>query len=113
MTQHVTHRGRRTYNNASNQKKIRRTPGNKLVYIPKKKFGIMPKCNACKARLHGIDMCNTSKFSRLRKSQRTVTRAYAGNLCGTCLETRILGAFLGLEENILSKKQETVGDDTN
>ena len=111
MSERLTHRGRRTYNNASNQKKIRRTPGNKLVYIPKKKAGIVPKCMVCTARLNGIDTCRQAKLARMRKSQRTVKRTYGGNLCGECLESRILNAFLASEEKIISQKQSAIADD--
>ena len=110
MSERLTHRGRRTYNNASNQKKIRRTPGNKLVYIPRKKSGIVPKCMKCTTRLHGIDICRPAKLARMRKSQRTVARTYGGNLCGRCLEDRILDAFLTSEEKVISKKQSEMAE---
>lgn len=104
MSQRLTHRGRRTYNNANNQKKIRRTPGNKLVYIPKKKSGVAPKCVNCHIKLGGISTCRPAKLARMRKSQRTVTRAYGGNLCGGCLKTRIVDSFLLSEEKLLEQK---------
>ena len=105
MAEQLTHRGRRTYNNASNRKKIRRTPGNRRVYLPYKKGGVIPKCITCKGRLNGIDVCRQAKISRIRKSQRTVTRTYGGNLCGSCLSERIIGAFLDSEERTLAEKR--------
>lgn len=113
MVQHLTHRGRRTYNNASNQKKIRRTPGNRRVYIPKKKPGKVPKCVKCRSKLRGIDICRPAAFARLRKSQRTVARTYGGNLCGSCLENRILDAFLTAEEQLLLGQKQTGAADNN
>lgn len=107
MANRLTHRGRRTYNNASNQKKIVRTPGNKLVYIPKKKRGPVPKCISCASRLNGIEACRPSKLARIKKMRRTVKRTYGGNLCGSCLENRILDTFLASEEKAISQNPAT------
>ena len=108
MSQRLTHRSRRTYNTASNQKEIRRTPGNKLVYIPKKKRGVVPHCIKCDKKLNGIAIARPSELGRMKKSQRTVNRTFGGNLCGRCLSDRILGVFLGGEEKVL--KSATVAE---
>lgn len=101
MSERLTHRGRRTYNTRSNQKIIKRTPGNKLVYVRKPKPGCVAKCVECKIQLHGIAVGRPTALRRLPKSRRTVARAYGGNMCSKCLNLRIIDTFLSEEENIL------------
>ncbi|KCZ78681.1 hypothetical protein H311_00284 [Anncaliia algerae PRA109] len=104
MAERLTHRGRRTYNNRSNQKMIKRTPGNKLVYVRRKKSPIVAKCAECKMKLHGIVAKRGRELQSLPKCQRTVARMYGGYLCSKCLSLRIIDSFLTEEEKVLESK---------
>lgn len=94
----LTHRGRRTYNNASNKKKIRITPGGRRVYLPEKKKGIVAKCSKCKVKLNGISCLRPSERSKVKKSFYSVSRLYGGKFCSECLKSRIIEKFLLSEE---------------
>ena len=74
-----------------------KTPGGKLVskVIKKKTKGV--KCSDCKALLPGIKTMTLSAFKNSKKRQRTVSRAYGGAVCASCVKMRIMRAFL-LEE---------------
>ena len=80
-----------------------KTPGGKLVSktITKKTKG--PKCAICKKPLPGIKKMKTSAIWGSKKRERTVSRAYGGAICGACVKTKIMRAFL-LEEQKAVKK---------
>lgn len=80
-----------------------KTPGGKLVskLISKKVKGV--KCGDCKCSLIGIKHMKTSVKKNSKQRERTVSRAYGGALCGGCVKTRIMRAFL-LEEHKAVKK---------
>eukprot|EP01057_Protomagalhaensia_wolfi_P001319 Protomagalhaensia_wolfi_Nauph_80__1318@NODE_178_length_3281_cov_479_197717_g134_i0_p4_GENE_NODE_178_length_3281_cov_479_197717_g134_i0NODE_178_length_3281_cov_479_197717_g134_i0_p4_ORF_typecomplete_len136_score22_12Ribosomal_L34e/PF01199_18/7_3e34Ribosomal_L34e/PF01199_18/1_5e03Neur_chan_memb/PF02932_16/0_094_NODE_178_length_3281_cov_479_197717_g134_i0491898 len=88
------YRGRNTHNSPSNQVRIVRTPGNKLVYLKRKKNGNAPSCADCRHTLHGVTAVHPAKLHRVTKSRKTVSRSYGGNRCGSCVKKRILRAFL-------------------
>merc|ERR1712183_1028043 len=54
MVQRLTYRRRLSYNTSSNLRKISKTPGGRLVYLHKKKFGAIPTCPDTKKKLFGI-----------------------------------------------------------
>ena len=95
--------GRKPYNTRSNKVKPIRTPGGRLVAqkIVKKAKG--PKCSDCGTRLPGIKSYKSSAYKNLKKRQKTVSRAYGGTTCGSCVRMKITRAFL-LEEQKAVKK---------
>mmetsp|Transcript_6226 Transcript_6226/g.7178 ORF Transcript_6226/g.7178 Transcript_6226/m.7178 type:complete len:110 (-) Transcript_6226:47-376(-) len=80
-----------------------KTPGGRLVaqVLTKKTKG--PRCSDCKTPLKGIKHLKTSAYRNLKKRDRTVSRAYGGKTCGSCIRSRIMRAFL-LEEHKAVKK---------
>mmetsp|Transcript_2375 Transcript_2375/g.3164 ORF Transcript_2375/g.3164 Transcript_2375/m.3164 type:complete len:110 (-) Transcript_2375:60-389(-) len=80
-----------------------RTPGGKLVAktLAKKTKG--PRCSSCKCSLIGIKHMKSVDIKNSKKRERTVSRAYGGSMCGGCVKTRIMRAFL-LEEHKAVKK---------
>ncbi|KAJ2110879.1 60S ribosomal protein L34B, partial [Coemansia sp. RSA 921] len=48
-------------------------------------------------------------YTRLNKSQKSVSRAYGGSRCSTCVRTRIVRAFLIEEQKIVKKVLKAQG----
>ncbi|KAK8832764.1 hypothetical protein WA577_004158 [Blastocystis sp. JDR] len=100
----VTYRRRHSYNTASNSVSVVKTPGARLTVHYNKKSVSAAKCGCCKKPLAGVIpracVCDLRKMTHC---QRTVTRAYGGNLCHKCLQDRILRAFLIEEQKIVKK----------
>jgi large subunit ribosomal protein L34e len=92
--------GRHPYNTKSHKARPIRTPGGKLVGQTLKKKVKGPRCSDCKMALQGIKQM---KLQDTKKRERTVSRAYGGSCCASCLRQRILRAFL-LEEQKAVKK---------
>lgn len=103
MVQRLTYRRRLSYNTRSNKVKVVRTPGGKLVYHYLKKKASGPKCGDCGYKLTGIPALRPREYSRIRKSQRTVARAYGGSRCGGCTKKKILRAFFDEEQRAVEK----------
>ncbi|XP_067930700.1 large ribosomal subunit protein eL34-like [Watersipora subatra] len=101
MAQRLRYRRRLSYNTKSNQVKISKTPGGKLVYLYRKKRGSISKCGDCKEKLHGITPARPKELSRMTRRLKTVTRAYGGSRCHKCVRTRIVRAFLIEEQKIV------------
>lgn len=92
--------GRHSYNTTSHKARPVRTPGGQLKgqFLKKKCKG--PRCSDCKLALAGIKQMS---LKNTKKRERTVSRAYGGSMCATCLRQRIIRAFL-LEEQKAVKK---------
>ncbi|CAJ1951464.1 unnamed protein product [Cylindrotheca closterium] len=60
-------------------------------------------CSDCKVSLPGIKHIRSSKYHATKKRERTVSRAYGGSCCASCVKGRIMRAFL-LEEQKAVKK---------
>ena len=99
----ITRKGRHSYATKSNRAVPIRTPGGRLVskILVKKTKG--PKCGDCKISLPGIAHMKGSAYKNSKKRERTVSRAYGGTVCGSCVRMRITRAFL-LEEQKAVKK---------
>lgn len=95
--------GRKPYNTRSNKAKPIRTPGGKLVAqtIVKKSKG--PRCADCGVALPGIKHLKATAYKNIKRRERTVSRAYGGAVCGSCVRQKIVRAFL-LEEQKAVKK---------
>ena len=101
MAPRITYRRRLSYNTKSNKIRKVKTPGSKVVVQYTGKRGVGPKaphdsCD-CGKRINGIAQLRPYHYKRLSKRQKTVARPYGGVLCGGCVKSRIIRAFL-LEE---------------
>ncbi len=75
-----------------------KTPGSRLVihYLKRKPSAV--KCGKCKTALKGIPRERPSGFRNLTLSQKTVSRAYGGNLCSKCSRETIINKFKEMKE---------------
>eukprot|EP00700_Malawimonas_jakobiformis_P001405 EC721328.1.p2 GENE.EC721328.1~~EC721328.1.p2 ORF type:complete len:137 (+),score=40.75 EC721328.1:46-456(+) len=100
----VVYRRRHSYRTASNKIKAVRTPGGRLVaqYLSKRAKGPQnPKACECGGALQGIPHLRSVEYSRLSKRQKSVNRAYGGNMCASCVRDRIVRAFLIEEQTVV------------
>ncbi|KAH7536855.1 hypothetical protein FEM48_Zijuj03G0030500 [Ziziphus jujuba var. spinosa] len=129
MVQRLTYRKRHSYATKSNQHRVVKTPGGKLVYQTTKKRASGPKCPVTGKKSKGTtpaipyvlpksSLCQhfwinsvviphlrpaEYKRSRLSRNRRTVNRAYGGVLSGGAVRERIIRAFLVEEQKIVKK----------
>nr|AAT38711.2 60S ribosomal protein L34, putative [Solanum demissum] len=111
MVQRLTYRKRHSYATKSNQHRVVKTPGGKLIYQTTKKRANGPKCPVTGKRIQGILIGfyiphlrpAEYKRSRLPRNRRTVNRAYGGVLSGSAVRERIIRAFLVEEQKIVKK----------
>ncbi|VAI18151.1 unnamed protein product [Triticum turgidum subsp. durum] len=128
MVQRLTYRKRHSYATKSNQTRVVKTPGGKLVYQYTKKRASGPKCPVTGKKIQGgysislfvwwmnwilvlgYYLCviphlrpTEYKRSRLSRNRRTVNRPYGGVLSGTAVRERIIRAFLVEEQKIVKK----------
>ncbi|KAK8942248.1 60S ribosomal protein L34 [Platanthera guangdongensis] len=127
MVQRLTYRKRHSYATKSNQTRVVKTPGGRLVYQYTKKRASGPKCPVTGKRIIGLLIlflfCQAAvefkhvtlnfqiprlrpaeyKRSRLPRNRRTVHRAYGGVLSGGAVRERIIRAFLVEEQKIVKK----------
>ncbi|CEO96017.1 Large ribosomal subunit protein eL34 [Plasmodiophora brassicae] len=99
--QRLTYRRRHSYNTKSNKVKVVKTPGGKNVLQYRKKRANGPKCGDCGLKINGIPALRPIEMKSVSKRQRTVSRAYGGSRCGTCVRQRIIRAFLIEEQKIV------------
>ncbi|KAI9152860.1 hypothetical protein LWI28_002243 [Acer negundo] len=105
MVQRLTYRKRHSYATKSNQHRVVKTPGGKLVYQTTKKRASGPKCPVTGKRIQGIPHLRPTEYkrSRLPRNRRTVNRPYGGVLSGGAVRERIIRAFLVEEQKIVKK----------
>ncbi|KAL6551557.1 60S ribosomal protein L34 [Orobanche gracilis] len=102
MVQRLTYRGRHSYATKSNQHRVVKTPGGKLVYQSTKKRASGPKCPVTGKRIQGIPHLRPAEYkrSRLPRNRRTVSRPYGGVLSGSAVrESDYSGFFSGRAKN--------------
>ncbi|EON67261.1 60S ribosomal protein L34-B [Coniosporium apollinis CBS 100218] len=99
----LTYRRRQPYNTKSNLTRIIRTPGGEHRYLHIAKKGTSPKCGDCHAKLPGIPARRPREYATLSKTKKSVSRAYGGSRCATCVRDRIVRAFLIEEQKIVKK----------
>lgn len=101
MVQRVTYRRRLSYNTKSNKVRKVRTPGSRVVvqYVQKRGHGPRAPHDSCDCgkRINGIAQLRPYHYKSLAKKDKTISRPYGGVLCGGCVKSRIIRAFL-LEE---------------
>ncbi|BBN09088.1 large subunit ribosomal protein L34e [Marchantia polymorpha subsp. ruderalis] len=105
MVQRLTYRRRHCYATKSNQTRVVKTPGGKLVLQTAAKRANGPKCSVTGKRIPGIPHLRPTEYrtSRLHRHQKTIKRAYGGNICGAAVRERIIRAFLVEEQTIVKK----------
>merc|ERR1712198_689332 len=94
----VHYRRRCQYNTASNQVRVVRTPGGKLVTHHKKKLGNYATCKDTGKRLQGIKRSRKCDRNKIKSHAKTVSRVYGGALCANAVRERILRSFLVEEQ---------------
>ncbi|EIM87086.1 ribosomal protein L34e [Stereum hirsutum FP-91666 SS1] len=103
MAQRVTLRKRQPYNTTSNRRRIVKTPGGVLVYHHIKKLATAPKCGDCGSKLAGVPALRPRQYATISKTQKSVSRAYGGSRCSTCVRSRVVRAFLIEEAKVVKK----------
>jgi len=74
----------------SGKRKYRKTVSGKItIYRPTKVAG-HPKCAECKAVLHGTAKGVRNQVKKMKRSERTPSRVFGGNLCSSCTRRRII-----------------------
>ncbi|KAI8805427.1 ribosomal protein L34Ae [Cladochytrium replicatum] len=103
MSNRVTYRRKLSYNTKSNKIRLVKTPGGKLVALHTKKNASKVKCGDCGNALAGIPSLRPREFAQISKPQKSISRAYGGSRCATCVRSRIIRAFLIEEQKIVKK----------
>ena len=103
MVQRLTYRKKVGYNTKSNKIKKVKTPGGKLVAQYVTKRARSPQCGDCHLPLNGIKALRPKEYKNISKRDRTVSRAYGGSRCASCVRARIVRAFLIEEQKIVKK----------
>uniref|UniRef100_C9W1I7 Large ribosomal subunit protein eL34 n=1 Tax=Rhipicephalus sanguineus TaxID=34632 RepID=C9W1I7_RHISA len=106
MVQRVVLRRHCRYNTKSNKQRVVKTPGGRLVVQLRTKVAQRPKCGDCKRKLAGIAAVRPHEYKNLKKRERTVSRAYGGVRCHSCVKDRIIRAFLREEQRSLKRAIE-------
>ena len=88
MVTRQTYRRHVSWNTRSNKNRMIRTPGGRLTYQVLTKKASAPKCGDTKKALLGVPRVRPTEYSRLKKRQRRVSRAYGGTLCAKAVRTR-------------------------
>merc|ERR1711904_187400 len=93
------------------------TPGGKLTFPLLKKKAKGPHCGDCGKALIGLPRLRPVEYSRLKKRERRVNRAYGGSRCASCVRTRVVRAFLIEEQKcvkqVLAEKMSQVKDESS
>ena len=78
MVQRITYRRRLAWNTSSNQRRISKTPGGKLVFLYTGKRGTVAKCGDTGKALQGVKAHRPTQLQPGRTTRRakTVSRAY-------------------------------------
>merc|ERR1719215_172576 len=103
MAQRLTYRKHCRYNTKGNKQKFVKTPGGRLVLQRLTKYAKGPACGDCGTKLYGVKAVRPYAFRRLKKRERTVSRAYGGSRCAKCVRTRIMRAFLIEEQKCVKQ----------
>merc|ERR1719265_522537 len=80
-----------------------RTPGGKLTFHILKKKAKGPACGDCGKALIGVPRLRPVEYSRLKKRERRVNRAYGGSRCALCVRNRVVRAFLIEEQKCVKQ----------
>merc|ERR1739848_874855 len=103
MVERLTYRRHTRYNTKSNKQRTLRTPGGKLTFHVLKKKAKGPACGDCGKALIGLPRLRPVEYSRLKKRERRVNRAYGGFRCAACVRMRVVRAFLIEEQKCVKQ----------
>merc|ERR1739849_39887 len=105
MVQRIQYRRRLAWNTSSNQRRVSKTPGGKLVFLYTGKRGSVAKCGDTGKPLQGIKANRSAALApgRCARKTKTITRAYGGCVSADALKRRITRAFLIEEQKIVVK----------
>merc|ERR1712173_82307 len=105
MVQRIQYRRRLAWNTSSNQRRVSKTPGGKVVFLYTGKRGTVAKCGDTGKALQGIKAHRPTQLQPGRTTRRakTVSRAYGGCVSAQSLKRRITRAFLIEEQKIVTK----------
>merc|ERR1712018_781005 len=105
MVQRIQYRRRLAWNSSSNQRRVSKTPGGKLVFLYTGKRGTVTKCADTGKSLQGVKSHRPAQLKPGRTSRRSkvVSRAYGGCVSARSLKRRITRAFLIEEQKIVTK----------
>merc|ERR1712014_190216 len=78
MVQRIQYRRRLAWNTSSNQRKISKTPGGKLVFLYTGKKGVVAKCGDTGKKLQGVKANRATALQpgRTTRRSKTITRAF-------------------------------------
>jgi len=101
----VTLKKRHAYRTNTNRVKTIKTPGGKhtVQYISKARKGVVCANTGCRVKLPGIKHLDAKGFQSAKSKDKSISRAYGGNLCANCTRERIVRAFLIEEQKIVKK----------
>lgn len=100
----VEHQGA-TYKNRGNQRVRVVTPSGRIVDRRIKKKAKMHRCHGCNRLLPSIAALRPAAFSRLKLSQRRISRMDGSTHCGKCTAAKIVAAVLTEEERLVNQSQ--------
>ncbi|CAE7460102.1 RPL34A [Symbiodinium sp. CCMP2456] len=103
MAFRLTYRRQCRYNTKSNKQRVVKTPGGKAVYQAVKKKAKGPHCGDCGKALIGLPRLRPIEYSRLKKREKRVNRAYGGSRCAHCVRERVIRAFLIEEQKCVKQ----------
>merc|ERR1712157_377900 len=86
-----------------NKRRTLRTWGGKLTFHVLKKKAKGPHGGDCGKALIGLPRLRPVEYSRLKKRERRVNRAYGGSRCAGCVRTRVIRAFLIEEQKCVKQ----------
>eukprot|EP01015_Nassula_variabilis_P025932 TRINITY_DN512_c0_g1_i1.p1 TRINITY_DN512_c0_g1~~TRINITY_DN512_c0_g1_i1.p1 ORF type:complete len:113 (+),score=15.44 TRINITY_DN512_c0_g1_i1:19-357(+) len=99
----VTYRRRKSYNTRSNRIRKVKTPGSRITVQYYRKNSNARKCPITGQQLTGIPVLRPYQYKFLKRRERTVSRAYGGNLSGLAVRDKIIRAFLIEEVKIVKR----------
>lgn len=67
----------------------KKLPGGAFIIHYLKRKPSPSRCAACGKKLHGVPRENPSMLKKLRRSDKTPSRPYGGNLCSRCMRVKI------------------------
>ena len=106
MVTRVSYRRKHTYKTTSNQVRKFKTPGGKLSTQYMDKAVKRLTCSETGQFLNGIPVLTKTKFRKLSRTQRSVSRPYGGVLSAGAVRHRVMRAFFNEEMRVLKQASQ-------
>lgn len=103
MVTRLSYRRHVSWNTRSNKNRVVKTPGGRITYLVAKKKANGPICADTKKKLIGMPRVRPTEMRRLKRRQKTVSRAYGGTLSAKAVRTRVVRAFLIEEQRCVKQ----------